>query len=288
VHAQLSGEADGRPSSAGDTGSAPAGPAGPSVTPARPALLKAVGVEKSFMLGGRKIHVLRGIDLELQAGDMAAVVGASGAGKSTLLHVLGTLDAPTAGKIFFEGVDLTRLSPARMAEFRNRSLGFVFQFHHLLPEFTALENVMMPALIQRVPEKEARRRALDLLKEVELQDRLAHRPGELSGGEQQRVALARALVMAPKLLLADEPTGNLDAKTGEGIHQLFYRMNRERGVTMLIVTHNQELARVLPRRLRMLDGSIVADTPEAAAAAPESAPAPTPGEGEGGGAIPHP
>jgi lipoprotein-releasing system ATP-binding protein len=198
--------------------------------------------------------VLDGVDLELAAGEMVAVVGASGVGKSTFLQILGTLDLPSSGTITFNGEELTKLNAARLAEFRNRSIGFVFQFHHLLPEFSALENVMMPALIQGVAVSRARTTAKDILGRVGLSHRLTHRPSELSGGEQQRVALARALVLEPALLLADEPTGNLDRATGEAIHQLFLELNRERGSTLLVVTHNPELANLMPRRLRMVDG----------------------------------
>ena len=200
--------------------------------------------------------MLRGITLTIQQGEMLSVEGASGVGKSTLLHVLGTLDLPTSGKIQFEGQDITRFSPAALDEFRGQRIGFVFQFHHLLPEFTALENVMMPALIQRTPRREARQRAADLLARVGLGHRLTHRPGQLSGGEQQRVALVRALVMRPRLLLADEPTGNLDTKTSEEMHALFFDFNREFGTTMLVVTHNPDLAASMPRRIRMIDGRL--------------------------------
>jgi lipoprotein-releasing system ATP-binding protein len=214
------------------------------------------GLTKSFLHGGRRLDILRDIHLTLTPGECVAVVGASGVGKSTLLHILGTLDLPTAGRILFDGVDLTRLSASALADFRNTRIGFVFQFHHLLPEFTALENTMMPALIQRVPRSQAMARARGILEQVGLGQRLTHRPGELSGGEQQRVALARALIMQPELLLADEPTGNLDSKTGEEIHELFFSLNRERGTTMLVVTHNPELAARMPRVLHMVDGTI--------------------------------
>jgi lipoprotein-releasing system ATP-binding protein len=206
------------------------------------------------MHNGQPLEVLADVDLILSPGDMVAVVGASGVGKSTFLQILGTLDLPTSGSIRFDGEELTAMGPARLAEFRNRRIGFVFQFHHLLPEFTALENVMMPALIQRTPIAASRARAKDILGRVGLGHRLTHRPSELSGGEQQRVALARAMVLEPSLLLADEPTGNLDRSTGEAIHQLFLELNRERGSTLLVVTHNPELARLMPRRLRMIDG----------------------------------
>ncbi|MBI4511614.1 MAG: ABC transporter ATP-binding protein [Deltaproteobacteria bacterium] len=215
------------------------------------------GLTKTYVHGGRRLEILRGIDLSLEPGEMVAVVGASGVGKSTLLHILGTLDLPSSGQIFFDNLEVTRLSPSALADFRNRKIGFVFQFHHLLPEFTALENVMMPALIQRLPRSEAERRAKEILLRIGLADRMTHRPGELSGGEQQRVALARALILSPSLLLADEPTGNLDSRTGDEIHELFFELNRERRTTMLIVTHNPELARRMPRRLSMVDGYIV-------------------------------
>ncbi|MCB9521865.1 MAG: ABC transporter ATP-binding protein [Myxococcales bacterium] len=220
-------------------------------------LLEARGVRKTFAHEGKDIEVLKGIDLTVAAGDRIAIVGSSGAGKSTLLHVLGTLDMPSHGQVRFEGRDLTALSAKGLAEFRNRSLGFMFQFHHLLPEFTAAENVMMPALIRRAPRREARARAEQILEEVGLKDRLTHRPGELSGGEQQRVALARALMGEPRMLLADEPTGNLDSHTSDGIHELFDRVNAEHGTALLIVTHNTELARRMPRRMRMVDGQLL-------------------------------
>jgi lipoprotein-releasing system ATP-binding protein len=209
---------------------------------------------KSYLHGGIALPILWDIDLTLHPGTMVAVVGASGVGKSTFLQLLGTLDLPTSGSIKFDGEELTTMSPSRLAEFRNRRIGFVFQFHHLLPDFTAIENVMMPALIQRIPAERARKMARDILGRVGLLHRLTHRPGELSGGEQQRVALARAMVLEPSLLLADEPTGNLDRSTGEAIHQLFLELNRERGSTLLVVTHNPDLAALMPNRLRMVDG----------------------------------
>jgi lipoprotein-releasing system ATP-binding protein len=215
------------------------------------------GLTKVFVHGGRVIPVLRGLDFELRPGEVASVVGASGVGKSTLLQILGTLDAPTAGSIRIDEIDVTTMSPTRVAEFRNREIGFVFQFHHLLPEFTALENAMMPGLIMRLPRAEAADRARAVLTRLGLAERLSHRPGELSGGEQQRVALARALLLRPRLLLADEPTGNLDTKTGRDMHALFFELNRELGMTILLVTHNNELAAQTPRRLRMADGVIV-------------------------------
>lgn len=216
-------------------------------------------VHKTFLHEGRPLEILKAIDLTIEAGEMLAVVGPSGAGKSTLLHILGTLDLPTSGSIRYEGQEVTRYSSARLAEFRNRSLGFVFQFHHLLPEFTALENVMMPGLIRGGSTSGFQEAARALLSEVGLAHRLQHRPGELSGGEQQRVALARALVMEPKLVLADEPTGNLDSKTSQAIHQLLLSLNATRGTTFLIVTHNRELAEAMPRQVAMRDGRIEED-----------------------------
>jgi lipoprotein-releasing system ATP-binding protein len=231
-------------------------PPAPSVAPLGAHVLVR-GVAKEFQHGGRTLPVLRGIDFEIRPGEIVSVIGASGAGKSTLLHLLGTIDSPTAGTILFDGTDVTRMSPAALAEFRNREIGFVFQFHHLLPEFTALENVMMPGLILRLPRGECVARATAMLTRLGLAERLTHRPGELSGGEQQRVALARALLLKPRLLLADEPTGNLDTKTGRDMHDLFFELNRELGMTLLIVTHNPELAAQTGRRLRMADGMLV-------------------------------
>jgi len=218
-----------------------------------------VAMGKTYLHGGARLEVLRDVNLHLDAGDMVAIVGASGVGKSTFLHMLGTLDLPTTGSITINGEEITRMGPARLAAFRNREIGFVFQFHHLLSEFTALENVMMPVLIQRQPKREAERRARRVLGKVGLASRLTHKPAELSGGEQQRVALARALVMEPSLLLADEPTGNLDRRTGEEIHKLLLELNRERGSTLLVVTHNPELADMMPRRLRMRDGGSLSE-----------------------------
>ncbi|HYR54866.1 MAG TPA: ABC transporter ATP-binding protein [Myxococcaceae bacterium] len=212
---------------------------------------------KSYFLHGKRIDVLRGVTLDIEQGELVSLVGASGSGKSTLLHVLGTLDAPAAGQIVFQGVSVLDLSEAAIADFRNRTIGFVFQSHYLLPEFTALENVAMPALIQRRDRAEAMRDARELLERVELGARIDHRPGELSGGEAQRVALARALVLQPALLLADEPTGNLDPATGEGIHRLLREVNRDLGITAIIVTHNEALANSMPRRLRLMGGQVL-------------------------------
>ena len=228
----------------------------PSAAPAG-AHVRVRGVTKEFHHGGRVLQVLRGIDFEIRSGEIVSVIGASGAGKSTLLHLLGTIDTPSAGTILFDGTDVTKMTPAELAQFRNRQIGFVFQFHHLLPEFTALENVMMPGLILRLPRAECVTRATAILTRLGLGERMTHRPGELSGGEQQRVALARALLLKPRLLLADEPTGNLDTKTGRDMHDLFFELNRELGMTLLIVTHNPELAAQTGRRLRMADGMLV-------------------------------
>jgi len=223
----------------------------------RGAAVSVRNLTKVYPHSGRNIEVLRGLNFDLSPGEMASVVGASGVGKSTLLHVLGTLDLATSGTITFDGVEVTAMDATRLAEFRNNEIGFVFQFHHLLPEFTALENAMMPGLINRLPRATAAERASTMLRRLGLGDRMSHRPGELSGGEQQRVALARALLLRPRLLLADEPTGNLDTKTGREMHELFFELNRELEMTILIVTHNDELAQKTPRRLRMADGLIV-------------------------------
>ena len=220
-------------------------------------LVTVQNVTKTFEHEGRSLQVLKGIDLEIGAGEMVTIVGPSGAGKSTLLHLIGTLDLPTEGRILYGGRDVTRLGSSDLAEFRNRSIGFVFQFHHLLPEFTALENVMMPGLIQGGRRLE--NRARELLSEVGLSERLTHRPGELSGGEQQRVALARALLMQPKLVLADEPTGNLDSQTSDSVQSLIFDLNRRHGITFLIVTHSRDFAAMMPRQVSMKDGRIDSD-----------------------------
>jgi lipoprotein-releasing system ATP-binding protein len=222
-------------------------------------LVQLRGVEKRFVHEGRELAILKPIDLTIERGEMLSIVGASGAGKSTLLHLLGTLDLPSSGTISFSGADVTTYSSSELAAFRNRSIGFVFQFHHLLPEFSARENVMMPGMIRGIARKELVARADALLSEVGLAQRLEHRPGELSGGEQQRVALARALVMEPELVLADEPTGNLDSTTSEAIHELFFRLNRTHGTTFLIVTHSADLAGRMPRVVHMRDGRIERD-----------------------------
>lgn len=247
----------------------------PAANRVREPLVVVRNVAKSFPHEGRVVEVLRGVDLELATGEMVSVVGASGAGKSTLLHLVGTLDLPTSGEILYEGRDVTRLPASELARFRNASIGFVFQFHHLLPEFDALENVMMPGLIGGKQRREMEPRARELLNEVGLGHRLTHRPGELSGGEQQRVALARALVMQPKLVLADEPTGNLDSKTSETIHELFFGINARYGTTFLVVTHSHELAQRMPRIVTMRDGRIESDSARASGNAPSAVAAET-------------
>ncbi len=222
---------------------------------ARP-FVRIEGLGKTYLIGEKRLEVLRGIELEIAQGELVALTGPSGAGKSTFLHLLGTLDVPTRGRVLFDGEDVFERGEEGLATFRNETIGFVFQSHHLLPEFTALENTMMPALIRRVPRAEARRRATDMLGQVGLAARVDHRPGELSGGEQQRVALARALCLSPRLLLADEPTGNLDPQTAEGIHALLADLNARLGITAVVVTHNERLAAALPRRLRLVEGRL--------------------------------
>ena len=237
----------------------------------RQPLISGRGLRRWFDLGNRRIEVLRGVDIDLYPGDMVGIVGRSGSGKSTLLHLLGALDTPSAGTLTFGGDHVDRGSDDKVAAWRNRSIGFVFQFHHLLPELTAFENVLMPTLIAREAPKKARERARHLLGRVGLGDRLLHHPGELSGGEQQRVALARALVMQPSVVLADEPTGNLDNSTAEEMHALMEALNRETGTRFVVVSHNPELARRMVRVLRMADGRIETEPAANAAAAPAAA-----------------
>jgi lipoprotein-releasing system ATP-binding protein len=219
-------------------------------------LIEVMDLYKSFPMGGRELTVLRGIRLQIMRGEMLAVVGASGAGKSTLLHIVGTLDRPTSGTVVFDGIDLFGLGDQEQSQFRNRHLGFVFQFHHLLPEFTALENTCLPAYIQNRSATETKAEATALLKEVGLGERLEHKPGELSGGEQQRVAVARALIQRPDVVLADEPTGNLDSHTGDLLFGLLRQLNRTRGTTFVIVTHNEKLSAQADRLIHMEDGRI--------------------------------
>ncbi|HET7058496.1 MAG TPA: lipoprotein-releasing ABC transporter ATP-binding protein LolD [Nitrospiraceae bacterium] len=220
-------------------------------------MIEAVNLTKSFKMAGLELTVLKGINLTIAQGEILAIVGASGAGKSTLLHILGTLDRPTSGTVLFEGEDLFQLSDQKQAEFRNRRIGFVFQFHHLLPEFTALENVCLPAYIQNRSGSDVHADATSLLKDVGLEHRMNHKPGELSGGEQQRVAVARALIQQPNLVLADEPTGNLDTHTGDALFTLMRTLNRSRGITFVIVTHNEKLSAQADRIIHMEDGQIV-------------------------------
>jgi lipoprotein-releasing system ATP-binding protein len=213
-------------------------------------------LEKTYLLEGKRIDVLRGASVDIAEGDLVSLTGPSGAGKSTFLHLLGTLDLPSAGEVRIDGEEVFRREPASLADFRNRFIGFVFQSHYLLPEFTALQNVAMPALVARMNRAEAEALAAESLEAVGLGQRLGHKPGELSGGEQQRVALARALVLKPKLLLADEPTGNLDPATGEAIHELLFEVNQKRGITAVIATHNLALANRMPRRFKLADGLV--------------------------------
>ena len=229
----------------------------PPPTGAQTPLLVAQGVEKEYRSKAEPLRVLKGVNLTVHGGELVAIVGASGIGKSTLLHVLGALDRPTAGSVWFRGEDLFARSEAELTRFRREEVGFVFQLYNLLTDFTALENAMLPALIQRRPPEEARRLAVDALREVGLLERAAHRPGELSGGEQQRVALARALVGRPAMVLADEPTGNLDPKTSEDVFELFARLQAERGVAFVIATHNLDLARRADRLVRLVDGRAI-------------------------------
>jgi lipoprotein-releasing system ATP-binding protein len=219
-------------------------------------LISVTGLNKSFTVGNQRIHILRDLNLEVAAGEMVAIVGASGVGKSTLLHLLGALDRCDSGTVRVSDCELTAMNDAAVVEFRNRRVGFVFQFHHLLPEFDAAENVEMPMRVARIPRPESRRRARDLLSRVGLGERLSHRPGMLSGGEQQRVAVARALVMQPMLLLADEPTGDLDENTGDALNNLLREMHTEHGLTSVIATHNPRLAAACDRVLRLERGSL--------------------------------
>lgn len=223
-------------------------------------LIRVRGLTRSFKKNSQLIEVLRGIDLDVQGGESVAITGASGVGKSTLMHIMGTLDRPTSGIVLYAGRDVFRWDEKELARFRNRTIGFVFQFHHLLPELTALENVMMPALIQGIKKRQAAAMAKDVLGELGLSHRLQHKPGELSGGEQQRVAIARALVLEPRVILADEPTGNLDRRTGEGVEELLLQVREKVRATLVVVTHNPGLSRKMERQLELVDG-ILGDTP---------------------------
>lgn len=213
-------------------------------------------ITKSFNTNGQQLHILNGINLTIYKGEMIAVMGASGVGKSTLLNILGTLDRPTSGDVIFEGADIFGKSDEELAYLRNKRIGFVFQFHHLLPEFTALENTLFPAMILKMNRREALDIAEKNLANVGLRERMTHRPGELSGGEQQRVAIARALMTSPDIILADEPTGNLDTHTGEDVYALLKKINQEYGTTFVVVTHNEKLAAQAGRILKMVDGQI--------------------------------
>jgi lipoprotein-releasing system ATP-binding protein len=221
---------------------------------------------KSFVTDAGRLEVLRDINLSVAEGEMVGIVGASGAGKSTLLHILGALDRPTHGNVFYDGKDIFSLGRNSIASFRNRMIGFVFQFHHLLPEFSAIENVKMPGLInmggnfcgaKRYSRNEIEQQAAKLLDEMGLSERKRHRPGELSGGEQQRVAVARALLLEPKVVLADEPTGNLDTATGKDLFNMFIDLNKKKGITFVVVTHNESLSSLCHRTLKMVDGRLV-------------------------------
>jgi lipoprotein-releasing system ATP-binding protein len=220
-------------------------------------LIEAVDVVKSFGTDAGELKVLKGIDLTIRKGEMLGIIGASGAGKSTLLHILGALDRPTSGRVMFREKDIALMDENVLARLRNASIGFVFQFHHLLPEFNSLENVMFPAIISGASFPEAERKARELLGELGLSERTRHRPGELSGGEQQRVAVARALIQHPEVVLADEPTGNLDTSTGNELFELFLTLNKEKGITFVVVTHNKSLSDRCHRVLEMADGKFV-------------------------------
>lgn len=220
------------------------------------ASFQAIGLEKYYEDVGHRVEVLKGVDLELERGEMVAIVGASGTGKTTLLHILGTLDRPTGGILLYSGEEILKKNDIELSAYRNRTIGFVFQFHHLLPEFTALENVMMPGLIGGIEKGEIAEEACAILEKVKLSDRIQHKVGELSGGEQQRVALARAIILKPLLLLADEPTGNLDIKTGYSVFRLLQEMSAEYSLSAVMATHNLELAGEMNRCLTLADGKL--------------------------------
>lgn len=218
-------------------------------------MIKGEGLSKSY----GDLEVLKGVDIHIQSKEIVSITGPSGAGKSTLLQLLGTLDSPSKGSVLYDNQDITRLRARKMAQFRNENIGFIFQFHHLLPEFTALENVSMPAFINGMSRKEAQKRSMELLDMLGLQERLDHKPSELSGGEQQRVAVARALMNKPKVIFADEPSGNLDTENAHDLHQLFLKLRDDYGQTFVIVTHNNELARLADRVIKMKDGEVISD-----------------------------
>lgn len=216
-------------------------------------MIKAIGIEKSY----ENLKVLKGVHVNINPGEIVSIVGASGAGKSTLLHIMGTIDNPDSGSLSINNTEITRLSPKELSAFRNQHIGFVFQFHHLLPEFTAIENVLIPAMIAKLNIKANKERAKELLSYLGLSKRLQHKPNELSGGEQQRVAIARAIINQPKVIFADEPTGNLDSENSEDIHQLFFDLRKQFNHTFVIVTHNETLAEMADRKLVMKDGIII-------------------------------
>jgi lipoprotein-releasing system ATP-binding protein len=217
-------------------------------------LLQVRDLHKSFFEAGEKIHVLRGLNMELEEGERLGIVGESGVGKSTLLHILGALDHPSSGQVTYRGRELSSFDEEELSRFRNREIGFVFQFHYLLPDFSAVENVMLPALIQGWEWERARQGAASLLETVGLKDRMHHRPGKLSGGEQQRVAVARSVVVEPQLILADEPTGDLDPRTGEEIQNLLFRLNEARGIALVVATHNRRFASRIGRQMELREG----------------------------------
>ena len=218
-------------------------------------MIELKNIKKSY----ENLEVLKGVNLDIAKAEVVSIVGRSGAGKSTLLHIIGTLDSPDSGEIFINNFDLRKMKSKELAKFRNEQIGFVFQFHHLLPEFSALENVCIPAFIKKTPEKEARNRAAELLDYLGLKDRMEHKPTQLSGGEQQRVAVARALMNQPAVILADEPSGNLDTNTSKELHELFFKLRKDFDQTFVIVTHNEELAKMSDRKLTMKDGLIISE-----------------------------
>jgi lipoprotein-releasing system ATP-binding protein len=218
-------------------------------------MIELKNIKKSY----GNLEVLKGVNLEISKAEVVSIVGRSGAGKSTLLHIIGTLDSPDSGEIFINNFDLRKMKSKELAKFRNEQIGFVFQFHHLLPEFSALENVCIPAFIKKIPEKEAKSRAAELLEYLGLKDRMEHKPTQLSGGEQQRVAVARALMNQPAVILADEPSGNLDTNTSKELHELFFKLRKDFDQTFVIVTHNEELAKMSDRKLTMKDGLIISE-----------------------------